>query len=210
MAIRILLADDHPIFLGGTQALLERNSDLQVVGTVTCASELLSTLQADVCDLVITDFNMPDSGPRGGLDLIAGIAELRPALPVIVLTMISNPAILRSILDAGVAGLVSKLDATAQLPMAARSVVVGRRYISKAVVEMFRTSHVESEGGLDTLTAKELEVIRLIVAGRSVTDVAEHLGRSIKTISSQKNSALEKLGLRSDVELYAYARQVGL
>lgn len=210
MAIRILLADDHPIFLGGAQALLDRDLDLKVVGMVTSTAELLSTVQLDMCDVVITDFNMPDAGPGGGLELIACIAALRPKLPVIVLTMISNPGILRSILDAGVAGLVSKLDTTAQLPMAARSVVIGRRYISKAVVEMLRTSHVEAKGGLDKLTAKEFEVIGLIVAGRTVTDVAEKLGRSVKTISSQKNSAMEKLGLRSDVELYAYARQHGL
>lgn len=210
MSIRILLADDHPIFSNGTRTLLEGDVDLRVVATVDSADTLLCAITHNNIDLLITDFNMPGAGLKGGLELLAHIKEARADLPVIVLTMTSTPGILRSIVDAGVAGLVSKLDTVSQLPMAARSVMMGKRYISKAVTEMLRLGDVEVQGGLERLTAKELDVLMHIISGSSVTQVAASSGRSVKTISSQKVAAMEKLGLRSDLELFAYARQYKL
>lgn len=207
MSIRILLADDHPIFSNGTRTLLEKDLDMHVIGTLDSADSLMQAIEANDCDVVITDFNMPGAGLGDGLELLACIKALRPHLPVIVLTMISTPGILRSILDTGVAGLVSKLDTVAQLPLATRSVVMNKRYISKAVTGMLRMSDVDVQGGLDRLTGRELRVLKQIIAGTSVTQIAEVTGRSVKTISSQKVAAMEKLGLRSELELFAYARQ---
>lgn len=207
MSIRILLADDHPIFSNGTRTLLEQDPDLQVIGTLDSADALMHAIACNDCDLVITDFNMPGAGLGDGLELLAAIQAARPQLPVIVLTMISTPGILRSILDTGVAGLVSKLDTIAQLPIAARSVLMNKRYVSKAVTDMLRLRDVDTKGGLDRLTAKELCVLKEVISGTSVTQIAEATGRSIKTISSQKVAAMEKLGLRSELELFAYARQ---
>lgn len=207
MSIRILLADDHPIFSNGTRTLLEKEMDLRVVGTADSADTLLHSLADSACDVLITDFNMPGAGLGDGLELLASVQKIRPALPVIVLTMISTPGILRSILDAGVAGLVSKLDTVAQLPIATRSVMLNKRYISKAVTDMLRMSDVDVQGGLERLTTKELDVLTQIISGSSVTQIAELTDRSVKTISSQKVAAMEKLGLRSDLELFAYARQ---
>lgn len=207
MSIRILLADDHPIFANGTRALLEKEADMQVVGVLDTADALVDAIKHNDCDVVITDFNMPGAGLGAGLELLEAIRMMRPKLPVIVLTMISTPGILRSILDTGVAGLVSKLDAIAQLQLAARSVLMNKRYVSKAAREMLRMSNVDVKGGLDRLTAKELSVLKEIVAGISVSQIAEATGRSIKTISGQKVAAMDKLGLRSDLELMAYARQ---
>jgi two-component system capsular synthesis response regulator RcsB len=207
MSIRILLADDHPIFSNGTRTLLEKDMDLHVTGTVDSADTLLHSLAIHDYDVLITDFNMPGAGIGDGLELLASIQQIRPALPVIVLTMISTPGILRSILDAGVAGLVSKLDTVSQLPIATRSVMMKKRYISKAVTDMLRMSDVDVQGGLERLTGKELDVLMRIISGASVTQIAELSGRSVKTISSQKVAAMEKLGLRSDLELFAYARQ---
>jgi len=210
MSIRILLADDHPIFSNGTRTLLEEDLDLHVVAAVDSADALLSAIVHGDIDLLITDFNMPGAGLSGGLELLARIKEIQVDLPVIVLTMTSTPGILRSIVDSDVAGVVSKLDAVAQLQIAARSVMMGKRYISKAVTEMLRLGDVEVQGGLGRLTARELDVVKHIVSGNSVTQVAEICGRSVKTISSQKVAAMEKLGLRSDLELFAYARQYKL
>ncbi len=207
MSIRIMLADDHPVFSNGTRTLLEKDMDLHVVGTADSADALLRSLPDSACDVVITDFNMPGAGLGDGLELLASIQQIRPTLPVIVLTMISTPGILRSILDAGVAGLVSKLDTVAQLPIATRSVMMNKRYISKAVTDMLRMSDVDVQGGLERLTTKELDVLKQIISGISVTQIAELSDRSVKTISSQKVSAMQKLGLRSELELFAYARQ---
>lgn len=207
MSIRILLADDHPIFSNGTRTLLEQDLDMQVIGALDSADSLMQAIEENECDVVITDFNMPGSGLGDGLELLAGIKAIRPHLPVIVLTMISTPGILRSILDTGVAGLVSKLDTITQLPIATRSVMMNKRYVSKAVTGMLRMSDIEVQGGLDLLTERELGVLKHIITGTTVTQIAEITGRSIKTISSQKVAAMEKLGLRSELELFAYARQ---
>jgi two-component system capsular synthesis response regulator RcsB len=207
MSIRILLADDHPIFSNGTRTLLEQEQDMQVIGALDSADALMKSIACNDCDVVITDFNMPGAGLGDGLELLAAIKAIRPQLPVIVLTMISTAGILRSILDSGVAGLVSKVDTIVQLPIATRSVVSNKRYVSKAVTEMLRMSDVDVRGGLDRLTAKELRVLKEIISGTSVTQIAEATGRSVKTISSQKVAAMEKLGLRSELELFAYARQ---
>lgn len=212
MSLRIALSDDHPVVRAGVRALLENasglNEDWKVVAEAANADELMNLLAETPLDLLITDFSMPGSRAGDGLTLIGMIRRRYPNLPVIVLTMISNVPVLRAIADAGVRGLLDKAAAATELPNVVRSVMQGRDYYGEALRGVL-------EGGGDreehlALSPRETEVLRLFVAGNSVSEIAAKLHRSKQTISRQKTDAMDKLGLKNDLEIYDYARSMGL
>lgn len=210
-ALRIALSDDHPVVRAGVRALLESAAPGQgwtVAGEAAGADELLALLASAPPDLLITDFSMPGSRAGDGLTLLGQIRRRHPSLPVIVLTMIGNPPMLRSIAETGVAGLLDKAAAAAELAEAVRTVAQGGRYYGAAVRE--RLESAAPARGVAALSPREAEVLRLFVAGRSVSQIAAQLHRSKQTISRQKTDAMVKLGLGSDREIYEYARATGL
>jgi two-component system capsular synthesis response regulator RcsB len=126
-----------------------------------------------------------------------------PELPVVVLTVAGNAGVLRSILATGVRGLLNKSDALTELTLAVQAVAHQRRYLGSGIRRI-----VDAAGSArGPLSPRENEVLRLFVAGMSVSEIARRLERSIKTVSRQKMDAMAKLGLRSDLELYAWARE---
>jgi len=203
MSFRIVLADDHPIVSSGVRQLLEHDRSVSVVAMAKSPDELLSTLDSTQCDLLITDFNMPGGRASDGLGLLGLLQRKYPALPVIVLTMITNAAVLRSVLGTGVRGLISKADTLTELPLAVSVVAKGRNYVSKSM-----EGYLESETA--KLSPRETEVLRLFASGYTVSEIARQLNRSVKTVSSQKMEAMNKLGIKSDLGIYAYAREHGL
>jgi two-component system capsular synthesis response regulator RcsB len=213
MSLRIALSDDHPVVRAGVRALLETasglNEDWKVVAEAANADELLNLLAETPLDLLITDFSMPGSRAGDGLTLIGMIRRRYPDLPVIVLTMISNVPVLRAIADAGVRGLLDKAAAATELPNVVRSVMQGREYYGEALRSALEGSGGEREEHL-ALSPRETEVLRLFVAGNSVSEIAAKLHRSKQTISRQKTDAMNKLGLKNDLEIYDYARSMGL
>ena len=211
MTIRILLADDHPVVASGVRWVLQLDPTLQVVGTVESPDQLHGALEATPCDLVITDFSMPGDAKPDGLSMISLMRRRRPELPIIVLTRIQNPAVLRSIRDAGVQGIVIKSDALTELTHAVYTVMSGRTYIGSVAKQALAKAAVDSKTATtEALSAREAEVFRLFASGMSVKDIAKQLHRSAKTISNQKLAAMEKLGLKTDLEIYAYASEHGL
>ena len=208
MTLRIILADDHPIVRSGVRALLERNN-LRVVAEVGSPEELFAALDQQACDVLLTDFSMP-VGPVGdGLGMLEHLRKKWPELPIIVLTMMNNPGVLSSILGTGVRGLLNKSDALSELPLAIQAVSHGREYVSAT-----GGHQLEQMEGHDatrqSLSPREAEVLGLFVSGLTVSQIAEHLNRSIKTVSRQKRDGMAKLGLKTDLEVYAYAREHGL
>jgi two-component system capsular synthesis response regulator RcsB len=215
MSLRIALSDDHPVVRVGVRALLESPPGLgeawQVVAEADNGDALLNLLAATEVDLLITDFSMPGSRGGDGLAMLGQIRRRYPQLPVIVLTMIGNVPVLRSIIEAGVEGLLDKAAAVAELPQAVRAVSQGRSYYGEAL-----RSLLDSDGRLSgerdplALSPRETEVLRLFVAGFGVSQIAAQLHRSKQTISRQKTDAMVKLGLKNDLEIYDYARSQGL
>lgn len=203
--IRIILADDHPIIRKGVMAVLN-GSDIQVVGEASCPAELLSLVERVDCDAVVTDYVMPSDGSPDGIRLIERLRANHPGVPIVVLTMIRNVGLLQALLAAGVKAIVDKTTAMAEVHTAVRLAVLGHVFVSATFegrLARFGTHSVSK------LTDREGEVIRLLVAGMSVTEIARKLERSVKTVSKQKTDAMKKLGLRSDMEIYAYAMEVG-
>ncbi|MFC3814309.1 response regulator [Lysobacter sp. GCM10012299] len=208
MTLRIILADDHPIVRSGVRALLERNN-LHVVAEAGSTDELVAALETHECDVLLTDFSMPGGQLADGLAMLEHLRGRWPKLPIIVLTMMNNPGVLSSILATGVRGLLNKSDALSELPLAIQAVSHGRDYVSASGGHQLEQMEGHDSARLP-LSPREAEVLGLFVSGLTVSQIAEQLDRSIKTVSRQKMDGMSKLGLKTDLEVYAYAREHGL
>ncbi|WP_429195127.1 response regulator [Aeromonas veronii] len=211
MSFKIILADDHPLILTGIHSLIEQiTPHCEVIGEAYQVSELLNLLQQHHCDLLITDFCMPGDTRSDGLAMIHKLRRDYPNLPIIVLTQIQNCAILQSLIQAGINGLILKKSVVNELADAIRQILLGHRYVGSAVKMLLANAGIAHKDKMNPLTSKESEVIRLLASGMSVTQVADYLHRSVKTISTQKKSAMLRLGITNDSELFFYAEQNGL
>lgn len=210
VTLRIILADDHPIFRSGVRALLENNANAKVVLDVGSPAELMDVLDKHPCDLLLTDFSMPGGQVADGLHMLGMIRRRWPSLPIIVLTMVNNGGVLNAVLAAGVRALVSKTDALTELTLAVQAVSHGRSFLSSSISRVLESKGVAGDHEQRPLSKRETEVLRLFASGFTVSEIAAQLNRSIKTISRQKMDAMSKLGLKSDLDVYAYAREHGI
>ncbi|MGW7677881.1 response regulator [Shewanella sp. S23-S33] len=211
MAFKIILADDHPIILTGVRSLMaEMQPSCDIVAEANNVSELWRTLEQHECDLLITDFSMPNDDNVDGMAMIKQLRRKYPNLPIIVLTQVHNLGVLQALLQIGIQGLLLKKSVIAELEKTVKKVLLGSVYIGETVRELLNEQGINQYVTPVELSLKELEVVRLLANGMSVTQVASYLHRSVKTISTQKTNAMQKLGLKSDSELFHYAQQQGL
>lgn len=211
MAFKIILADDHPIILTGVRSLMaEMQPSCDIVAEANNVSELWRTLEQHECDLLITDFSMPNDDNVDGMAMIKQLRRKYPNLPIIVLTQVHNLGVLQALFQIGIQGLLLKKSVIAELEKTVKKVLLGSVYIGETVRELLNEQGFNQYTIPVELSLKEIEVVRLLANGMSVTQVASYLHRSVKTISTQKTNAMQKLGLKSDSELFHYAQQQGL
>ncbi|AKJ67013.1 LuxR family transcriptional regulator [Pandoraea thiooxydans] len=212
MTIKVIIADDHPIVRLGIRLMLKDRLNVEIVGEASDSSELIAQLGKMPCDVIITDYSMPGGSYKDGLYLISYIRRYYPDVKVVVLTMLENLAILRSMLKLGVHSILSKSDDQERIAEAVTVVADGSHYVPATLAaRLNQASSDESWGGeAPLLSAREVEVVRLFVSGMTITEIAARLNRSIKTVSSQKNNAMRKLGIGRDVDLYKYATRSGI
>ncbi|WP_421349013.1 response regulator [Aeromonas veronii] len=211
MSFTIILADDHPLILTGIRSLIDQiTPHCEVIAEAYQVSDLLNLLRQHHCDLLITDFSMPGDTRSDGMVMIQQLRRDYPNLPIIVLTQIQNSAILQSLIQAGVKGLILKKSVVNELADAIRQILLGHRYIGPTVRMLLASAGIAGQSNNNPLTPKESEVVRLLASGMSVTQVADYLHRSVKTISTQKKSAMTRLGISSDSALFDYAKSCGL
>jgi two-component system capsular synthesis response regulator RcsB len=209
--IRVIIADDHPVVRLGVRALLEGAGRYHVVAEAACADELLGALERAPCDVLMTDFSMPGGSAPDGQAMLAMIHRRYPALPVVLMTMFTNVPTLRMAMKNGVRGVIDKACSLLDLPRAIDEVLAGAAYVSSSLRSELCGGGDEETGSLCAcLSPKELEVLRLYASGLSITQIAARLDRSISTISRQRISAMNKLGIRAESELYAFASEHGL
>ncbi|NIJ70394.1 response regulator transcription factor [Xanthomonas sp. 60] len=210
MSLRVLIADDHDSVLVGVQTIIETSGLGQVVGAAHGTDELMQLLAAVRADVLVTDLSMPGGVQTDGYVLIELIRRRYPDLPIVVLSMTSNLAIIRMVRKTGVLGLIDKTSSLKELPAAIKAVVGGRSYVSSRLEQRLADAEVD-DGGLagKPVTERENEVLRLMATGMTVSQIAEQLKRSNTTISKQKNSAMRRLGLSNDQELYEYLNRSG-
>nr|WP_252193707.1 response regulator transcription factor [Pseudomonas sp. TAE6080] len=211
--MRIIIADDHPIFLIGLRAVLERDAQVRIVGEANSPQALAALLQHCPCDVLVTDFMMPAEPQADGLRLIEHLRRHYPDLPIVVVTMLNNAGLFHSILELGVMGLLSKASLADELPDAIAQVRQQRPYVARTINQALALAGQVGADRLHSqqqLSPRELEVIRLLAGGKTVGEIAAHLNRSKQTVSTQKVSAMRKLGLISDAALFIYVQEHGL
>lgn len=207
MRIRVILADDHPAVRFGIRALIESSGVGDVVAEAGSPDELLRILECHACDVLVTDFSMPRGRQPDGFAMLELIRHRYPNLPILLLSMANNLSILRMVVSVGVLGLVDKASSLDELPRALQMVQRGVLYVSNGLknrIAELGTEPMASAG--KRLSPREVEVVRLLASGQSITAIAAHLNRSKTTISRQKGDAMRKLGVSNDAELFDFLR----
>ncbi len=209
--INIIVADDHPVVLTGVVKLLESRPDCKVVAAVRSIAEMFSAMKQWSCDVLVCDFSFDGDSEPDGLLMLEKITRLFPSVKVIVLSQHDDLVRVRRIMTSGGAGFVSKSSGIPALPFAIDAVLKGTKYVdpetSKLLIEhMFNGAG--DQLAEESLTMREMEVMRLYARGMSVTKIAHCTKRSIKTISAQKQSVMRKLGVDNDVELIGALKHI--
>ncbi len=204
--IRALIADDHAVVRQGLKQILGDTPEMVVAGEATNGQEVLDKVRAETWDVVVLDISMPD---RSGLDILKQLRSERPKLPVLVLSMHSEDQYAVRVLKAGASGYLTKDSAPDELVKAIRKVVSGGRYVSSLLAEKlaFEIGTDSSRLPHETLSDREFQVLRLIAAGKSVTEIAAELYLSVKTVSTYRARLLRKMNLGTNAELMHYAMQ---
>ncbi len=207
--MRILIADDHGIVRTGLRLLLDRQPDMQVVAEAQDGPEAVEMALAQRPDLCILDVAMPR---LTGLQAAREIRSHAPEVSVLILSMHDDERYVFEALQAGASGYVLKREADHALVEAVRAVARGEAFLTNAAERSLIRAWMsdESSGPVDSLTAREREVVKLIAEAHTNTQIAEVLHLSEKTVESHRANVLRKLGMRDRVELVRYAIRRGL
>ena len=207
--IRVVVADDHTIMREGLKRILHGAEDIEVIGEAVDGFETLALVRRGGFDLLLMDLSMPG---RSGVDLSRQIKDEAPKLPLLVLTMHEEEQYAVRAIRAGALGYLTKESAGTQLISAIRKVAIGRPYISMEVAEQLAIDAMPARQDMPhtSLSDREFEVFNLLVSGKSITEIAEMLHLSVKTVSTHKTRILQKMSSHSLAELVQYAVAHGL
>jgi len=206
---RILIADDHQIVRAGLKNLLAEYKEFTVAGEAGSGAETVKMVRASDWDLVLLDITMPD---MNGVDTLQQIKRSKPDLPVLILSMHPEDQYAVNLLRAGANGYVCKECAPEQLIGAIRTVVAGRRYVSPALGDQLAHDlSGDTQKALHTeLSEREFQVFCKLAAGQAVSEIANELFLSVKTVSTYRSRILEKMGMKTNANLTYYAIKHGL
>jgi DNA-binding NarL/FixJ family response regulator len=202
--IRIVVADDHTIVREGLKQLLGAAGDLQVVAEARDGHEVIDRVRNLDFDLLLLDMSMPG---KSGIELIKQVRAEKPKLRILVLSMHEEHQYAVRAIRAGAAGYLTKESASRALVEAIRKVSAGGAYISAEVAQQLALGAMpDAQGPLHAaLSDREFQVFKLIADGKSVTDIAEQLHLSVKTVSTHKSNILQKMNMSTQAELIRYA-----
>ena len=202
--MKVLIADDHAVVREGVKHILNENFKGVVVGEAATGQEVLHQVRERAWDVVILDLTMPD---RSGLDILGDLKVAHPDMPILVLSMHSEEQYAVRVLKAGASGYIIKLSASDELVNAIHKVMAGGKYVSASLAEKL-AFYLDrgSQGALhETLSDREFQVLVLIASGKTVSQIARELSRSVNTVSTHRSRILEKLNLKTTTELIRYA-----
>ena len=202
--IRILIADDHPIVRNGLRNLLTREIKDAVCDEAGDASQALAHIQRQEWELVILDVTL---GGRSGIDVLSEIKAVRPQVPVLFLSVHPEQQYGKRVFQSGASGYLSKSTPIDELLRAVQRILAGGKYVSPALGEWLAVelSGDQTQPLHSSLSDRELEVLRMIGSGKTVSQIAELLHLSAATISTYRSRILEKLGMSTTAEIMHYA-----
>ncbi|MDD2701042.1 MAG: response regulator transcription factor [Sideroxydans sp.] len=201
--IRLMIADDHAIVREGLKQLFALVGEITVVGTAVNGGEVLEALHHNAVDLLLLDMTMPGIS---GVDLITRVKAQNPEQKILVLSMHNEPQIARRALAAGASGYLTKDSDPEILLAAVRKISAGGRYIDASLAEamVFDTQDSKQQAPHEQLSERELQILKLLVRGDSVNEIADALIISNKTVSTHKSRLMQKLNLSNNAELVRY------
>jgi len=202
--LRVLIADDHPIVRQGLKQIIAETSDMIVAEEASNGLEVLNKVGASNCDVVLLDISMPG---RNGVDILRQLKDERPRLPVLILSIHPEEQYAVRALRAGASGYLTKESAPDELVAAIRKVSMGGKYVSSSLAEKLASDLKNNSAQLahKSLSDREYQVMCMIASGKTVTEIAEELLLSVKTISTYRSRILEKMKMKSNAELTHYA-----
>jgi DNA-binding NarL/FixJ family response regulator len=206
---RILIADDHPIVRSGLRRVLDAQPDLRVVADAVDGAEAVEKALAEDVDLAILDVSMPR---MTGLQAATELSKRKPEIRLLMLSMYDSEQYLFEALRAGASGYVLKSGADEDIVAACRAAMRGESFLYPSAVNTLVRDYIDrgEQEQPDILTARELEVLKLIADAQTSKEIAEQLVISVKTVERHRQNILDKLGLRDRVELTRYAVRRGL
>lgn len=202
--IRVVLADDHTIVRAGLKEILADTGDIEVVGEATNGHEVMARVRELPFDVLVLDMSMPG---RSGIELIRQVKGEKSGVRILVLSMHSEEQYAVRALKAGASGYLTKESAADQLVAAIRRIAGGGAYVTPETAQRLALGlDAAAEGPPHaSLSEREMQVFQLIAGGKSVTDVADLLALSVKTVSTHKTRIMQKLNVTNQTELIRYA-----
>lgn len=202
--IRVILVDDHAIVRRGVRQIVAGQEGIEVVGEAGDYGELVTRLREVECDVVLLDIALPG---KNGIEVLKSLRERNPRLRVLMFSTYPEDQYAVRALKAGASGYLNKASAPEQVADAIRQVAQGRRYITPEVAESLAASLAEPETRKphELLSDREFQTLRLIASGRKLSEIAEALSLSPKTVSVYRARVLAKLKLRTNTEIARYA-----
>jgi two-component system, NarL family, invasion response regulator UvrY len=203
---KILVVDDHTVVRDGIKRMFDEQPGMVAFGEASTLHEAITLVREQDWDIVVLDLAL---GESSGLEVLQELKKLRPKLPVLILSMYAEEQYARRAFKAGASGYITKDCTRAELVGAITTVLRGRKYVSPTLAELLIS---DLERGTDqppheTLSTREFEVMCLIASGKTVSEIANILALSIKTISTYRARILEKMGLKTNAAITHYAIQ---
>jgi DNA-binding NarL/FixJ family response regulator len=207
--IRIVIADDHAIVREGLKRIIASAEDLAVVGEAAEGGEVMQRVRESEFDVLVLDLSMPG---RSGMELIKLVHAEKPRLRLLVLSMHQELQYAVRAIKSGASGYLTKESAPEQLVLAIRKVAAGGAFVTAEVAEQLALGAMPGAADRphESLSDREFEVFRLLLAGLSVTEIGGRLNVSVKTVSTHKANLMQKMGLQNQSELIRYALKHGL
>lgn len=202
--IQVVICDDHAVLRRGIKDTLTEATDIQVTGEASGYTELRECLRTAACQVLLLDINMPG---RNGLEVLSSVRETYPEIKVLMVSMYPEDQYALRCLKAGAQGYANKAGDPMQLVEAVRVVHSGRKYLTPEVAQMLADGLAQTtpEVPHDALSEREMQTLQKIASGKRLTDIAEELMLSPKTVSVYRARVLEKLQLTNNAELTVYA-----
>ena len=210
--IRVILADDHDVVLQGLTATLSKAEDIEICGTATNGKDLIALLSHTTCDLVILDITMPG---MDGMEILVHLRKHFPEIEVLILTAHKEQEFIHEFFQAGVKGYIVKNTGVETILDGIRAVHRGERFfpgeVGQTIIEIIRS--VEGPPQLQNesqFTNREMEILRLLAAGKTSRQIASHTHLSVNTVQTYRSRLLQKAGASNTIELVRYCLKAGL
>ncbi len=208
--IRILVADDHAVVRRGVIQILSTDQTLEAIDQASTGVETMQAVHRIEYDLVLLDIGLPDIG---GIEVLKQIHSLKPNLPVLILSVYPEKQYALRSLRAGASGYLTKESAPDELLAAIRTVLGGKKYLSRTLIQQMDDQNLQPDAGREPhelLSDRELQVFEMIAKGRKLSEIGEELSISVKTVSTYRARVMEKLGLKTTGDVIRYAFERGL